>query len=473
MRAGAAIALAVTACAAEGPPVDRFDPDRVIEIDVELPADAWAELRAQTRRWTDVYTTCLREPFASPYTWFDAEVRVDGARYAGARVKKRGFLGSLSVDKPSLRIDLGEDVDLVLNNAVQDASYVRQCLAYRTFAAAGIPAPRCNYAHVTVGGEDLGVYVHVERIDRDFVARHFDDAGGTLYEGTYSDFRAGWTATFEPAAGSEVDALVGALARPDDELVEAVDAELDVDELVRFWAAEVLVGHRDGFAGNANNYFAYRDARFHLIPWGADRTFLGAPPVVLAGSQAPWRLYQLPDTRALYEAALRELLDTAWDEDALLAEIDRVAPLLPAGDALDDVRAFVRGRRAAILAALDAEPVTPTLDDPPCAIAIGAVSGALADGTGTIEGTLDDVRLDVTSVRATVADGRLTATASLGDGTTLYVVMPLDGSTGVVQRYTPETAAFSTVGQLADVTLALSDDDPVRATFEASIIQVP
>src|SRR6185503_8445377 len=113
------------------------------------------------------------------------------------------------------------------------------------------------------------------------LARHFADARGPLYEATYSDFRAGWTATFEREDGGpedrrDLDAVVAALDQPDAELMAALDRVVDVDRLFRFWAVEVLVGHRDGYAGNANNYYAYHDPasdRFHLIPWGADRAF--------------------------------------------------------------------------------------------------------------------------------------------------------------------------------------------------------
>ena len=51
----------------------------------------------------------------------------------------------------------------------------------------------------------------------------------------------------------------------------------DLDAFVRFWAVESLVWHRDGYSGNANNFFIYADpsdgGRFHIFPWGADGTF--------------------------------------------------------------------------------------------------------------------------------------------------------------------------------------------------------
>ena len=40
----------------------------------------------------------------------------------------------------------------------------------------------CDVWGGTVNGEDLGVYSHVETLDKDFLERHFPDASGNLYE---------------------------------------------------------------------------------------------------------------------------------------------------------------------------------------------------------------------------------------------------------------------------------------------------
>ena len=537
--------LALSACAAGDPdaPGAGFDPDRVLAVEIEVAPADWEALRRQTRSWVDLHASCLRAPLPSPYTYVPATVTIDGARVARVGLRKRGFLGSLSEDKPSLRValdeyvpgqHLGGTVDLLLNNALQDPSYVRQCLAYRTFAAAGLPAPRCAFARVRVNGEDLGVYVHVERIDEAFVARHFADADGDLYEGTYSDFRAGWTATFELEHGAgdrrALDAVVAALERPDGELVDALGEVVDLDALLRFWAVEILVTHRDGYAGNANNYFVYRDPRddrFRWIPWGADGTFrAGDDPfgngrvAVAASSFAPWRLYQVPAARARLDATLRALLDEVWDEDALLAEIDRaealLAPHLDAGALaphLDEVRAVVRGRRAAVLEELDGAPAsTPALDDPPCLPPRGEVRGAIATrwgtgdgdafatGTGTFAGALDGAALDVVDVGATAgadpADAdraRIVVAAAVAGGSVQTVVLELERArlvagarlaidavavAGTLYEVTPATGAYRRTGIVTDGTIDVAevgttDGAPVRISFDLAVAAPP
>ena len=53
---------------------------------------------------------------------------------------------------------------LTLNNNHQDETLISQCLGYSLFRAAGVPAPRCAFAHVTMNGVDLGVYSNVESV---------------------------------------------------------------------------------------------------------------------------------------------------------------------------------------------------------------------------------------------------------------------------------------------------------------------
>ena len=82
-------------------------------------------------------------------------------------------------------------------------AHVTQCLGYDLMRKAGVPAPRCNFAHVTVVSIDGmsettvvdGIYSHIDSIKDPFLRRNFgsDQDQGRLYEGTLSDF---WTGSF-------------------------------------------------------------------------------------------------------------------------------------------------------------------------------------------------------------------------------------------------------------------------------------
>ena len=78
-----------------------------------------------------------------------------------------------------------------------------QYLGYRIFNEAGSPAPRCAFARVTVNGEHLGVYSHVETIRKPLLKRAFGWSLGTLFEGTIVDFDPGWEGSLELKTGDE------------------------------------------------------------------------------------------------------------------------------------------------------------------------------------------------------------------------------------------------------------------------------
>ena len=377
-----------------------FAMDRVLEVSIVIDADDWDALRHQTRTFEDLVAEIekyeLSRPFANIYTWFSATVTIDGETHREVGVRKKGFLGSQSDTKPSLKLRYDKYVDgqslggemerMTLNNSVQDPSMVNTCLAYQVFAAAGLPSPRCNFATVAVNGKNLGLYVHVEELKKPFLARHFDSAEGNLYEGTVSDFIPSHRGTFEKKTNedegdwSDVNAVMAALQDPSDAGLVALGKIVDLDRFLSFWATEVLVGHWDGYTGDRNNYHLYRepDGKFVFIPWGADDTFhlkddpnpfdniSNPPPSVLAFAAIPNRLYNTPEWRRKYAERLKEILNTSWDEDELLASVDAMAAIV-AEHALPDakseaakdterVRKFILKRKGELLADLTPEP---------------------------------------------------------------------------------------------------------------------
>lgn len=364
-----------------------FQRDRLMRVEIEIGAEDWASLCRQSRtlETTLARPACLSSPFESPYTYFPAAVTIDGERFEQVGVRKRAFLGSLSEVKPSLRIKLDEYVSgtslrgltrLNLNNSIQDPSLVKQCLGYDFFARIGVPAPRCSFAEVVVNGERLGAYVHVEVLRKPFLRRHFADDEGELWEGTLSDLRDGWLDTFEqetnratPYDRSGLEGLTRALEAEDDALLAALAPWIDLDAFLRFWAAEVLLDHWDGYAGNTNNFYLYRDpadGRFTFIPWGVDGLFgfrtSGPPFSVYAEGLLAFRLYRHPEGRRRYLEALGRLLDQHWDPARVLADLDRfaalVAPVVPEGEretqqaALARLRGFITQRGAVLRAEL-------------------------------------------------------------------------------------------------------------------------
>jgi hypothetical protein len=367
---------------------EAFPSDQLLEIALELRDDDWEKVRSEGRTLNEVYSGCTK-PY--DYTLMPAQATIDGRAHGQLQVRKKGFIGSLSKRKPSLRLELGDDPyrdqpELTLNNNFSDSTLMHQCLAYSVFTRAGLAAPQCAFASVSVNGERLGTYTNVEPIKRGLLERHFGSADGNLYESSaLADFRDGALDHFErknnrqQSERTELDAVAAALElADDDEMLAAVEPLLDLEKFIRFWAVEVLVGHWDGYAGNINNVYLYVDPgskKLFFIPWGADQAFEkthpnlpfdGRPPVTLAFGRLTRRLYAYDATRARYYAQLRELLGDVWDEASLHGEIDRMYTLLggaPDPAAVEALRSFVDTRREQIEQELSADPVPWTIPE--------------------------------------------------------------------------------------------------------------
>ena len=372
-----------------------FDRDHMLCVKVEMDAGDYEKLVYDSRFGTisdeiwDTFFTLLADctrPWPSGFTWFTAQVEVDGVKLERVGIRKKGFLGSIFSLSPALKIKTDKHVDeqylgdterITLNNSLQDASRIRTCLAYGLIDAAGYPAPRCNLANVMVNGQSLGAYAHVEAIKKRFLRRTFGDNDGSLYEGTLTDLVEAWLPRWDIKTSDTDESrqpllnIVRALEKPDDALIEALSPLLNIDRFLTFWALEVLVGHSDGYASYRNNFYVYFDPndgdRAVFVPWGMDNVFSDshkgegrADLSIFVNAELPRRLSRIPAMATRFDNELARLLDDVWDEDALLADIDRyaaqvrTAQINDAYDAdLEALRGWVRGRRERMGALLE------------------------------------------------------------------------------------------------------------------------
>ncbi|MBW2664954.1 MAG: CotH kinase family protein [Deltaproteobacteria bacterium] len=394
-----------------------FDPNRLIEVNLRMSQADWDAMRVEELNVFGLITSplCGTAPFRDlgpPYNFYDTEVTVDGKTLMNVGVRKKGFLGSLSTTKPSLKIKFDEIVGqekssgqqlnsmdrMTLNNNKQDTTHVTQCLGYDLMRQAGVPAPRCNFAHVTVVAIDGptettvvdGLYSHIDSIKDPFLRRNFgsDSDQGRLYEGTLSDF---WPGSFrgtieaktQTAADdtSEIDALTTALEDPaltDAQRLTAIQGLVDVDDFLRFWAAEGLIGHWDGYVDDQNNFWFYVDPAndedlIRFIPWGIDDTFgpgnalpwrSGDPThaeAIVPRSALARRLYENSVTKLQYLAELQNQLDNVWNEAAIHAEINRMEALITPitgslTTELNQLRTWVDDHRALVQAEINSPP---------------------------------------------------------------------------------------------------------------------
>ncbi|MDP6747726.1 MAG: CotH kinase family protein [Candidatus Poribacteria bacterium] len=335
---------------------DLFPYDRVLDVQITVDSEDWDTIRYQSRNFFEaLHESRQYAPIDHPYTYVEASVSIDGVEFPGVGIRKKGFIGSQNSTRPSLKIKLNHldkegQIDgltnLTFNNNQQDVSLISQFMGYGLFNAAGLPAPRCTYANLTVNGQDLGIYAHVERVHRPLLKRAFGNDNGVLYEGTAVDFYPGWLDSFEHKLGSDKDGrekiqqLIDVLNNPDENIESSVGELVDLESFYTFWAMEGLLSFWDGYSGNRNNFFIYLNPetdKFHFIPWGADSLFERYSPIrddrrdpvsVKTQGLISNRLYQMKSGRQRYRQALEKIMAQNWDDTALLAETERIEALI-------------------------------------------------------------------------------------------------------------------------------------------------
>lgn len=301
---------------------------------------------------------------ADPDTPVAGDLRFDGIDVPDVGVKLRGKVGSFRTfaGKPKLELDFNGFApgrtfyglkELLLNNEVVDCSYLKEPLAYATFAALGAPSLRTSWAQLRVNGTAYGVYVLLESPDDRLLARTFDDPDGNLYDGKYLydratgaytllDFDSGLDRSFQLEEGEDVDwsdvrsvsrvlGLTAGTALFHDRIGELVD----LPAMHRHLAAEQLVGHNDGYALNQNNYRFYfdpsRDGRMVFLPWDFDYGYLEDAWWGMSWSAPRGRLAAACWADATCRAAQRDAVADALDqvdEDALTVRLQAWTELI-------------------------------------------------------------------------------------------------------------------------------------------------
>ncbi len=457
--AAIATALGHVGCAgADELEADRLlDPARLLEIRIEIPARDWTALCRQAPDGSVLFGGSSQE---SSYTYFKADLWIGETKIESVGIRKKGFFGSNDGQRPSLKVKFDEFVQqdpvkglsrLTLNNNKQDQSLVSQMLTYQLLRDSGVAAPRCAFARLTVNGQYLGIYTHVESIKKPFLKRSFGSSKGNLYEAQLTDFHPRALENFQVKSNesdndlSDIKELARLLAEPGELNVDALEEILDLDYFLRFWAVESLTGFWDGYAANQNNFYLYfnpKNDKGYFIPWGADWVFTSGGPggpgggfgggfgqrvtAVYAQSILTNRLYHTPGIPQRYQQTMQRILTQAWVEPKMLERIDQAEKLLTphlhatqrgTPQAMEGVREFIRSRKAKVLAELARGPVMIPAQprQPSHTVAVGKASGTFTAAWSAAGGppTTGSADLNLTLDRVEVAFQEVTASVQV------------------------------------------------------------
>ncbi len=316
------------------------------------------------------------------------------AEYKKVGIKLKGAAGSFQGfgDKPALTVRPDKFASgqtfhgltkFHLNNSVQDETYLQEQICSELFQKAGVPATRVTHARVWLNGRDVGLYVVKEGFDSRFLARHFTNPNGNLYDG---GFCTDIDTDLEKDAGDGPDdfrdliALREACGMEDPaKRWQRLEQLVDIDPFLSFVAMELMTQHWDGYSQSKNNYRLYFDpttGKAHFLPHGMDQMFgdPGASIVEIPGAMIANAVMGNPAWRERFQARVNGLLPLFSPPDKLNARVDalfeKLRPTLVAmGEDFAQERAErVRELKERIVAraqSLEAQKTFPPPEPPP------------------------------------------------------------------------------------------------------------
>jgi len=209
----------------------------------------------------------------------------------GSFVFQLGGKGSRNFSKPGYNIkmtnDLLYDVKVLrLRSNIRDNSVMREKLSSDMMYKMGIPTTSTNYVNVEVNGEDLGLYILTNKINKQFIKRYFGDADtANLYEcknvrTRFEDNRVGkyCNNSKDELVDDRDDIMAFSNAVNNAKSIKDLEKIIDVDKMLRSLAYEFITVSWDHFLGYSHNYFWYKrnDGKWMMLhndfdeTWGQD-----------------------------------------------------------------------------------------------------------------------------------------------------------------------------------------------------------
>jgi spore coat protein CotH len=310
----------------------------------------------------------------SRYPWTQCTFSSAGQTFTNVAVRMKGVSSVARAPngyKRPLKLDFNRgakgrrflDVEEVyLNNNVNDATQLREVLAYELFRRAGLPAPRTAFAQVylTIPGrvtqQHLGLYTLVEAVEEEFLQRTFGSSDGLLLKPEMmqgipylGDDWDNYTARYQPKGDTApadtarfIEFVNFIRTASPEQFTHGITNYLEPEPFLRFVALNSILANVDSFIGNGHNYYLFLGSasrRATFIPWDLNEAF-GLHPVsgpsrfqmqtsILRPNADPNPLVERflndPTFGARYRALCGELLTNVFVPDRLVADLERLA----------------------------------------------------------------------------------------------------------------------------------------------------
>jgi len=308
------------------PEVDElFDRPRVLPLKIEIPGPSLEELKKEPKKYVK------------------ANVREGDKTYAEVGIRMKGSGSFQSIEKkPSLSIKFNEFVTgalfhghsrILLDSSAPDPSYLMAAIGGEIFRAANVPAPKISFAQVELNGQNLGLYVLEQAVNRDFLSEYFQKTKGNLYEGDNADVNEKLDRDGGEKSQEQPDlrALASAAREGDPATrLKKLSGVLDLDRFISLAAVDVFTWNQSGYTLGRNNYRVYHDPNSNLmvfIPHGLDELFGKT-----GGALMPeWKglvakaVFETQEGQRRYREQMARLLGTAFKPEPQQAKINELS----------------------------------------------------------------------------------------------------------------------------------------------------
>ena len=267
---------------------DAFLQNEVAEVHISLSANNLNTLLGDSL-YSDYYFPAIFYYYCSAHndTIENIGFRVRGNTSRSAN--KKGFKISFNEYTQGKKFKGIEKMNLIGQH--NDPSLLRYWMSLTMLTNNNLISSRSSYIKLYINGQYKGVYLNIEHIDDEFLEKRFiGDDHGNLYKCTWgADLK--YKGSNQSSYYGPYELKTNKSANDYSDLIQFIqtlnsisDADFpcfiedyfEVELYLKTLAAEMIIGHWDGYAFNKNNYYLYQQpssGKFVFIEYDMDNTF--------------------------------------------------------------------------------------------------------------------------------------------------------------------------------------------------------
>jgi spore coat protein CotH len=273
---------------------------------------------------------------------------------------KKPFKISLDEFKSGQRLDGMKN--FVLNNCYADPTFMREKMHLDFCKDAGIPAPRANFANLSVNGSLFAFYSMVEQVDKILLNTRFGNNEGNLFKAVdafgsslISDLK--WYGSSQSSYYSRYELNTNEVANNWSDLVSCLDVlnnsaqpltsiptKVNLQNFYRTLATDILFANLDAYVNSGRNFYFYSHpttGKFEWIVWDVNMSFGSysggisnfetmSITYVSSTTNRPLinKIYNTPGLRTEYLQSLCYLYKSFFSSARLFPKIDAIANMI-------------------------------------------------------------------------------------------------------------------------------------------------